>query len=110
MGKSCLCLFHHGTVIGEYHDLWQIANGHVLLASHGSTCRFLYARNNLEHGTLAGTILANKCYPVLWIYNEVHVCEQWSRTELHGKIVDADHKPPTNSPKGGGRRPGYGVC
>ncbi len=81
--KHLANLIENSESVFKHHLLRQIANSDARRHSHATAARALKPGNNLQHGTLAGTILAHKGYLVLGVYHIVYIVEKELRTELH---------------------------
>ena len=82
--ESQFGLLHHRPLIAQHHHLGQIAYG--ALARHADRARRgrLQSGQNLEHGGLAGPVLAHQGDAVLTVDDEAHVLEQRRGIELYG--------------------------
>ncbi len=83
MGEYFAGLFNQGRRICEHHLLGQIADSDTLWHGNGTLGGFLKAGYDFQHGTLAGTVFADKSYFVIRIDYVVYVVEEFLRAELY---------------------------
>ncbi len=88
VGEGGLGLLAHGASVSEFHHLGQIADGGAIGHGDGAACGRLQSGQDLEHGALACTILADKGYAVAVTDDITHAREKSLGAELNEKVVN----------------------
>ena len=70
VGKGLLRLFDDRTLVGNFHDLRQVGQGHVALNGYVALGGHLLAGDGLEQGRFAGAVLADEGYAVFLVDDE----------------------------------------
>ena len=65
----------YGRVVGQLHDLGQIAHGGAVVDGYASGRRPLQSGQNLKQGRFSGTVSAHKGYALLRVDDEGEVAE-----------------------------------
>ena len=86
-GKSLAGLFKDGRVVGEFHDLGQIAYLTVIGDPDGTGCRFLQPADYLEHRRFAGAVLAHEGDTVMVVDDITDIMKQRSSAKFDGEVV-----------------------
>ena len=82
-GEGLPRLFDHGSVVGELHHLWQIADLRVVRDRDGACGWLLKSAEYFEHGRFAGTVLTHEGNAVAIVHGKTDMVKQGFDAELH---------------------------
>ena len=90
-GKGLAGLLQDGGVVGELHDLWQIAYLAVVRDGDGTGGGMKKSAEHLQHRRLPGAVLAHEGDAVVVVDDEADIVEERLGAELYGEVVYRNH-------------------